>query len=134
MHKIPIVLFSLLLLLSCTNSPTHTKEINIIAKANKIARVLKSKDQQKISTVCTKQGFNSLLDWTDSLKNDKLLNVITTKLASNTFAYSIASNQHYRISIEPEEMNDGNHVGDITLIIRHNKALLEQYAGGVLMD
>lgn len=134
MPKILILLVSILLLQSCTNSHSNSKEINIIEKANEIATVLKSKELQKISKVCIKQGFNSLLDWTDTLRNEKLLDVLTTKLASNTFAYSISTNQHYRISIEPEEMKDGNHVGDITIVIQHGKALLDQYAGGIRMD
>lgn len=125
-----IFISSVFILSGCSSSRSQTDEFSIVEKANDIAIVLKTRDLNKISKVCTEQGFASLMDWTDSLKNDKLLTVITDKLASNEFIYSTDNDKIYTIHINEKEMKDGDNVGDIVIIRLNGKAFIDRYWGG----
>lgn len=125
-----IFISSVFILSGCNSSRSQTDEFSIVEKANDIASVLKTRDLNKISKVCTEQGYASLMDWTDSLKNDKLLTVITDKLASNEFIYSTDNDKIYTIHINEEEMKDGDNVGDIVIIRLNGKAFIDRYWGG----
>lgn len=126
-----ILIISIFIIFGCSSSRSQNNEINIIKEANEIAIVLKTKDLNKISKVCTSQGLTSILDWTDSLKNEKLVTVIINKLSSNTLVYSISKNGSYRIGIDEDDMNDGDNVGDITIVIQNGKARIDGYMGGI---
>ncbi|MFN5786512.1 MAG: hypothetical protein ACK46O_09165 [Flavobacteriia bacterium] len=126
-----ILIISFFIIIGCSSFRSQNNEINIIKEANEIAIVLKTKDLNKISKVCTEQGLISILDWTDSLKNEKLMTVIIDKLSSNTLVYSISQDGSYRIGIDEKDMNDGNNVGDITIVIQNGKARIDEYMGGI---
>jgi hypothetical protein len=130
-NRVFIVLLSLLILSSCGSSKSQTNEISILKEANEIAKVLQTRDLKKISKVCTEQGFKSILDWTDSLNNDKLFTVIINKLSSRKMEYSMSNSGTYNINIKVEEMNDGNNVGEITIVVKNGKAKIDSYSGGI---
>jgi hypothetical protein len=126
-----ILILSLFIFFGCIISSSQNNVININKEANQIAIVLKKKDLNKISKVCTEKGLTSILDWTDSLKNEKLMTVIINKLSSNTLVYSISQDGSYRIGIEEKNMNDGNNVGDIIIVIQNGKARVDEYMEGI---
>lgn len=125
-----ILIISFFIIIGCSSSRSQNNEINIIKEANEIAIVLKTKDLNKIAKVCTEQGLTSILDWTDSLKNEKLVTVIINKLSSNTLIYSISKNGSYRIGIDEKDMTDGDNVGVIIIVIQNGKARIDGYMGG----
>ncbi len=117
-------------LIACGNSFLPDEKINIVEEANKIAVVLKTKSERKIAKICTEKGLKSLEEWTHSFKNDQLMTVITDKLASKRFVYTVSESSVYTIDISEEEMNDGDNVGRIILIVQNGKVLIDGYEGG----
>jgi len=51
-----ILIISFFIIIGCSSFRSQNNEINIIKEANEIAIVLKTKDLNKISKVCTEQG------------------------------------------------------------------------------
>lgn len=90
--KFLFVLFFGLLLLSCTsNEPLNRNGLSILAKE------LKSHNINRINEICTNEGFLSILDWSDSLKNTAFLDSIAKDLTSSNVFYSIHEESHETI-------------------------------------
>lgn len=125
-----LLIISLFTLIACSNSSITDDKINIIQEANKLAVVLKIKNSRKIAKICTDKGFKSLKEWTHFFKDEHVITVITEKLGSKQFIYTVSKSSVYTIDISEEEMNDGDNVGHIILVIQNGKVLIDGYEGG----
>lgn len=130
-YSVYIFLLSIFVIAGCVNSQSQNNEDRIIYEANEISEVLKTRDTNKISEVCTEKGFKSLLEWTDSLRNEIVMEGVINTLSSKRIQYSKPSETSYRIFIPKEVMNDGNSTGNILLVKKNGKAKIDAYEGGI---
>lgn len=120
------------LVLSCQNK--QKIEFDLVSNLNKYAKTIKSRQVSETSKICTKKGFNSIMEWSDSLKNQELLNAISRTFASNSIVYSQPNDSTYNLGIEPlKNQFYGQSTGEITLIMVNNELKIDSYRGGSII-
>lgn len=110
-------------------------EFDIVGNLNNYAKIIKGRKIDDISKICTKNGFNSILEWSDSLQNIALLNSISNTFSSKRIVFTQPNNLTYRLEIEPFKRKfSGESTGEITLIIEKGKLKINSYKGGFVIN
>lgn len=128
-----LVTVLLFLVISCQNQ--QKTEFDLVRNLNNYAKIIDSRKGDDISKICTKKGFNSILEWSDSLRDVQLLKSITNTFSSKRIVFSQPNNFTYRLETEPFKRKVvGESVGEITLILKNGKLKIDSYSGGYVVN
>ena len=133
MEKIKIIIIVLCSILyqSCSNKP---KEKYVFSDLKDYSLIIKSKNLQKISKICSKQGLNKLIEWSDSLKNDEIINSISNTFSTKNIVFTQPKPNTFSLETEPfKNKIHGDRTGEITLILVKGKLKIDFYQGGIVM-
>lgn len=93
--SLSIIMFSLIV--SCSNSSNES--IDLVSELRIIGKELNSYDSKRILKVCTKNGFDSLLDWSDSLRDEKFIINLSENLVNDRITFVPLKDSVYQITI-----------------------------------
>lgn len=131
--KILIIVLCFVIFQSC-NHKTQDNKKNIFSDLREYSLIIKSKDVDNISKICTKQGLNKLLEWSDSLKNDEIVNSIFNTFEAKNIVFTQPKPNTFCLETEPfKNKSYGEGTGEITLILVKGKLKIDYYNGGIAL-
>ena len=129
MIKVTLIVISLVLLSSCFNSSEEPK-VDLVGTLNSYSKIIASRDLDQLATICTPNGFNSMMDFTDSLRRDKVVNKIVSTFGQEKILFSQTNDSTFEVStLQSERPLPGGSSGLIVLKFTQNQFKIEAYLG-----
>ncbi len=129
MIKVTLIVVSLVLLSSCLNSSEEPK-VDLVGTLNSYSKIIASRDLDQLATICTPNGFNSMMDFTDSLRRDKVVNKIVSTFGQEKILFSQTNDSTFEVStLQSERPLPGGSSGLIVLKFTQNQFKIDAYLG-----
>lgn len=129
MIKVTLIVVSLVLLSSCFNSSEEPK-VDLVGTLNSYSKIIASRDLDQLATICTPNGFNSMMDFTDSLRRDKVVNKIVSTFGQEKILFSQTNDSTFEVStLQSERPLPGGSSGLIVLKFTQNQFKIDAYLG-----
>jgi hypothetical protein len=130
--KVKLIAASLVLILSssCNNS-SNEAQLDVVDTLNSYSKIIASRDLDQLHSICTPNGFDSMMDWTDSLRKDKIVDEITTTFSQKRILYSQSNDSVFMVSTSQYERPlPGGSIGRVMLKSIRGQLKIDAYEGG----
>ena len=129
--KLIIVLSALYSFISCVNS-SDEQTIDLVSTLNEYSKIIESRDLDQLRSICTPNGFDSMMDWTDSLRKDKVVDEIATIFSQQSILFSQPNDSTFEVStLQSERPLPGQSSGLIIIKLVQNRFKIDAYLGVV---
>jgi hypothetical protein len=119
----------LLVLLGYVTLTACQEEIPLHNRISHYPGMLQSRNIEQVSRICTPQGLDKVLEWTDSLRNEKLILFWTDNISEATYTYTHPDDSTFRLMLS-DRSGLTHDSGEIVIRIQNGKALIDDYMGG----
>lgn len=116
---------------SLKTDSVNSRNIDLFYSLGGYGNLLLSKDTIAIKSICTEKGYKSILQWSDSLKDEEFVYMLASNLNDTIFQYSPKTDSTLQIDLKYPNNRDGKHVGSLDMIISNDQLYIDQYWGGV---
>ena len=130
--SILIVSITLLGVVGCSeNTKIEEFDVNIdvLSEINGYDKILESRSFKKIETISTPKGFNSIIEISDSLRDNNFINDILLNLRSESIQYATSNDESFDIILREnaDNSNLGRPIGEINFTLSGENFLINEY-------
>lgn len=118
-------------LCGCEYSSRISNEQVFLRQLPNLRRAFEAKHPDTLKKVCTCHGYSALIEGTDSLKNQPVIEAISKTLSSKHMVFSGRNDSTFVVMIGEGISSYDGPVGDMTVCVRNGSAKIDEYAGGV---
>jgi len=128
--KLIVTSMILILFVSCVNTSDEPK-VDLVGTLNEYSKIIESRDLDQFRSICTPNGFDSMMDWTDSLRRDKIVNEITATFSQKSIVFSQSNDSVFNVSTSQlERPLTGGRIGRVVLKSIQGQLKIDAYEGG----
>jgi hypothetical protein len=130
--SILIVTITLLGIVGCSEK-TKIEEfdvnIDVLSEINGYDKILESKSFKKLETISTPAGFKSIIEISDSLRDNNFINDILLNLRSESIQYATSNDESFDIILREnaDNSNLGRPIGEINFTLSGDNFLINEY-------
>lgn len=116
----------------CTNDSgkVSANNIDFVTSLQGYGDIIASKDTNSIKEICTSNGYSSIMDWTDSLQNTRVIDLVVLNLNDTLIQYSIMNDSTLKLDLLEWEHSMRKNRGALDFVISNNQLFIDQFWGG----